>query len=122
MERNEITAEIDIMELDHEEILIQKEEGTLESRLQMLNAATTKVFFNSIIESGDGSFDDDFAISLASLCGQNLLLSLQRAIEWYSTNKHNIDEKMIYHSTLDFLRAFIDGTKHRYEPKEPIKK
>ena len=122
MERNEITAEIDIMELDHEEILIQKEEGALESRLQMLNTATIKVFLDSIMESGDGFFDDDFAISLASLYGRNLLISLQKAVEWHSKATHTANKKKIYNSTLDFLRAFIAGNKHRYEPKEPIKK
>ena len=122
MERNEITAEIDIMELDHEEILIRREEGALESRLQMLNTATIKVFLDSIMEFGDDAFDDDFAISLASFYGRNLLMSLQKVVEWHSKATHTANKKKMYHSTLDFLRAFIDGTEHRYEPKEPIKK
>ena len=44
MERNEITAEISILELDHEEIFIRKEEGSPNSLSNMLNAAVTQLF------------------------------------------------------------------------------
>ena len=82
MERNEITAEISILELDHEEIFIRKEEGSPNSLSNMLNAAVTQLFIDMAMEApGDNNDPKTFIQKITTLYSIALLTSLQNMAE-----------------------------------------
>ena len=97
MERNEITAEISILELDHEEIFIRKEEGSPNSLSNMLNAAVTQLFIDMAMEApGDNNDPKTFIQKITTLYSIALLTSLQNMAEQYSKAAQISDKKQFF--------------------------
>ena len=120
MERNEITAEISILELDHEEIFIRKEEGSPNSLSNMLNAAVTQLFIDMAMEApGDNNDPKTFIQKITTLYSIALLTSLQNMAEQYSKAAQISDKKQFFRDTIDALHYFIEALKDNFEPNEP---